>query len=947
MLTSPCFSAAACQQGGASYPSMGRALLQARDLTVWMARALGMVQTANMPKLVQLLTELGELERDEWRYTGFGASRHLLALRAAFARVVSAAWEFYEVAANPTLRDELRAKRAGTERIERLRQTAAEVASAVDAILKTLLGPNESTAARPEEARMAAYKARKSKVTHKSSLTTGGASGGLPLIKRKSSLLGSLAATPRSDNNNSGPLPRQFHINERARISSELNDVLNPSALRNSQNVNWVALRVSADTGAALSALKCAFATTNPGGEPANAEAKRQLLFFANSLHNRRLAPPPPVAQMRTWSAFTPHYAEDVTYSTAALRAVGEDNASLLFILRSLHEDEWSNFCERTNFTRRRADAAAAAAAAAAARGSRASPPPPSESPIPPGFERADTDLPPEGYTPRELRDERSTVGIAKSNSGPAALDSLALSSPLTSSPELRRAPSKSVAEGPSSSSSLVEPSLGERSALGRSAMRGSVMRSCVGLAASDCEVPVAAAPSVAAIGAERTASAERKGLLMRQSSVAPSASAPPPSSEGELAAAGVQLQYLSRQEEVEQQAWASDRSQVLSRTVRGVMKYGDALRVLARLEGVPETAVEALVAAKFEYVVACQRFSDFKASKKEDDKWKARSIDELRHTFPANLRVAYVEFDQAEKAYFSVLLGVEAGPVDGAARDRVLYKVRLPGNPILGEGKPENQNHAIVFTRGEHLQTLDMNQDNYMGESFKMRNLLERFTAGVRIVGFREHIFSESGGAVAHFAASNEFVFGTMVQRFLTWPLMVRFHYGHPDVWDKVWAISSGGISKASRTLHVSEDIFGGVNVVLRGGSVEYEEYILVGKARDITFAAAMSFEQKISGGNALQVTSCHCHYRRHRLHHRHLHLTSSTIPAAVHVARLFSPRQELRHLPAALDVQLWLRRVSAIGAHAAGASLLRVLAAAPRHVWRRSLLVGRKRQL
>ena len=198
----------------------------------------------------------------------------------------------------------------------------------------------------------------------------------------------------------------------------------------------------------------------------------------------------------------------------------------------------------------------------------------------------------------------------------------------------------------------------------------------------------------------------------------------------------------------------------------------------------------------------------------------------------------------------------MEAGPIDGAARDRVLY-VRLPGNPILGEGKPENQNHAIVFTRGEHLQTLDMNQDNYMGESFKMRNLLERFTAGVRIVGFREHIFSESGGAVAHFAASNEFVFGTMVQRFLTWPLMVRFHYGHPDVWDKVWAISSGGISKASRTLHVSEDIFGGVNVVLRGGSVEYEEYILVGKARDITFAAAMSFEQKISGGNALQCMS------------------------------------------------------------------------------------------
>ena len=72
--------------------------------------------------------------------------------------------------------------------------------------------------------------------------------------------------------------------------------------------------------------------------------------------------------------------------------------------------------------------------------------------------------------------------------------------------------------------------------------------------------------------------------------------------------------------------------------------------RVLARLEGVPETAVEALVAAKFEYVVACQKFSDFKASKKEEDKWKARSIDELRHTFPANLRVAYVELTRRKR---------------------------------------------------------------------------------------------------------------------------------------------------------------------------------------------------------------------------------------------------------------------------------------------------------
>jgi len=39
------------------------------------------------------------------------------------------------------------------------------------------------------------------------------------------------------------------------------------------------------------------------------------------------------------------------------------------------------------------------------------------------------------------------------------------------------------------------------------------------------------------------------------------------------------------------------------------------------------------------------------------------------------------------------------------------IYSIRLPGNPKLGEGKPENQNHAIVFTRGEAIQTIDMNQ--------------------------------------------------------------------------------------------------------------------------------------------------------------------------------------------------------------------------------------------
>jgi callose synthase len=41
------------------------------------------------------------------------------------------------------------------------------------------------------------------------------------------------------------------------------------------------------------------------------------------------------------------------------------------------------------------------------------------------------------------------------------------------------------------------------------------------------------------------------------------------------------------------------------------------------------------------------------------------------------------------------------------------IYRIKLPGPAKIGEGKPENQNHAIIFTRGEALQTIDMNQVN------------------------------------------------------------------------------------------------------------------------------------------------------------------------------------------------------------------------------------------
>ena len=77
----------------------------------------------------------------------------------------------------------------------------------------------------------------------------------------------------------------------------------------------------------------------------------------------------------------------------------------------------------------------------------------------------------------------------------------------------------------------------------------------------------------------------------------------------------------------------------------------------------------------------------------------------------------------------------------------------------------------------------------------------------------------------------------------------MVRFHYGHPDVWDKAFACTNGGVSKASKMIHVAEDFFGGVNAIARGGKVLFEEFIECGKGRDMGFTSVNGFEQKISG--------------------------------------------------------------------------------------------------
>ncbi|MFS7994499.1 putative 1,3-beta-glucan synthase [Helianthus anomalus] len=318
---------------------------------------------------------------------------------------------------------------------------------------------------------------------------------------------------------------------------------------------------------------------------------------------------------------------------------------------------------------------------------------------------------------------------------------------------------------------------------------------------------------------------------------------------------------------------WASFRAQTLSRTVRGMMYYHKALKLQAFLDMAEDDDIlqgydaiergndtlsaqlDALADLKFTHVVSCQMFGTQKTSGDP----QAQEILELMIRYPS-LRVAYVEErddpnDVTRKIYFSVLVKAVNG------FDQEIYRVKLPGSPNIGEGKPENQNHAIIFTRGEALQAIDMNQDNYLEEAIKMRNLLQEFLPRLgkrpKILGLREHIFTGSVSCLAWFMSYQESSFVTIGQRLLANPLRIRFHYGHPDLFDRIFHLTRGGISKASKTINLSEDIFAGYNTTLRRGHITYHEYIQVGKGRDVSLNQISKFEAKVANGNSEQILS------------------------------------------------------------------------------------------
>ncbi|KAJ7273703.1 glycosyltransferase family 48 protein [Mycena haematopus] len=334
---------------------------------------------------------------------------------------------------------------------------------------------------------------------------------------------------------------------------------------------------------------------------------------------------------------------------------------------------------------------------------------------------------------------------------------------------------------------------------------------------------------------------------------------------------------------------WASLRAQTLYRTVSGMMNYSKAIKLLYRVENPDivhnfggnterlERELERMARRKFKFTVSMQRFSKFNKEEQENAEFLLRAYPDLQ--------IAYLDEEPGsrggEARLFSAVIDGHSEIDEANGRRKPKFRVELPGNPILGDGKSDNQNHAIIFYRGEYLQLIDANQDNYLEECLKIRNVLGEFEefnvssqspyaqwghkeftkSPVAILGTREYIFSENIGVLGDIAAGKEQTFGTMTARALAW-IGGKLHYGHPDFLNATFMTTRGGVSKAQKGLHLNEDIFAGMNAFGRGGRIKHSEYYQCGKGRDLGFGTILNFQTKIGTGMGEQMLSREYYY-------------------------------------------------------------------------------------
>lgn len=333
---------------------------------------------------------------------------------------------------------------------------------------------------------------------------------------------------------------------------------------------------------------------------------------------------------------------------------------------------------------------------------------------------------------------------------------------------------------------------------------------------------------------------------------------------------------------------WASLRSQTLYRTISGFMNYSRAIKLLYRVEN-PEVVqmfggnsdklereLERMARRKYKIIVSMQRYAKFSKEERENTEFLLRAYPDLQ--------IAYLDEEPPlnegeDPRLYSALIDGHSEIMENGMR-RPKFRVQLSGNPILGDGKSDNQNHCLIFYRGEYIQLIDANQDNYLEECLKIRSVLAEFeemttdnvspyTPGmpptnvnpVAILGAREYIFSENIGILGDVAAGKEQTFGTLFARTLA-QIGGKLHYGHPDFLNGIFMTTRGGVSKAQKGLHLNEDIYAGMNALIRGGRIKHCEYYQCGKGRDLGFGSILNFTTKIGTGMGEQMLSREYYY-------------------------------------------------------------------------------------
>ncbi|CAK9110029.1 1 [Durusdinium trenchii] len=317
--------------------------------------------------------------------------------------------------------------------------------------------------------------------------------------------------------------------------------------------------------------------------------------------------------------------------------------------------------------------------------------------------------------------------------------------------------------------------------------------------------------------------------------------------------------------------AWASMRMQTLWRTVAGMCLYHPALQCHWEVQADRKSSLAKPgiwnASDCFTCLVSMQMYKFF-------DQTQLEHTNRMFAKFPDCLKVAFIDCEdkgitaeldlvhpKQKRRYYSSL-------IDGACEDlptglkKAKFRVELPGYPILGDGKGDNQNHAIPFMRGVFTQCIDANQGAYFEQMMLLPCALGEFRSkkrgdslSKRIVGFPEHITSDIG-SIGDFAASAEVAFGTILQR--TYAVLgARMHYGHPDIMNKLFMMQQGGVSKATKTVNLSEDIFAGMDFTLRGNgrTIKHSEYFHLAKGRDLGFNTVLGFFSKLSSGTGEQV--------------------------------------------------------------------------------------------